>query len=143
RMADQLVAEDRADIVCMGRAFIVDSAFVDKARRGDMRDIRTCLADCRGCADHEMRSIKKGLYGQTSCVLNPRVLRESVCIDIEGSARGNPKKVLVVGAGLAGLEAARRAAFSGHQVTLCDSREFIGGQIRWAEMIPGRREIGD
>ncbi|MFA5631568.1 MAG: FAD-dependent oxidoreductase [Porticoccaceae bacterium] len=143
RMADQLVADERADIVCMGRAFIVDSEFVDKARRGDIRDIRTCLADCRGCADHEMRSIKKGLYGQTSCVLNPRVLRESVCIDIAGSAAANPRKVLVVGAGLAGLEAARRAAFSGHQVTLCENRDFIGGQIRWAEMIPGRQEIGD
>jgi NADPH-dependent 2,4-dienoyl-CoA reductase/sulfur reductase-like enzyme len=66
-----------------------------------------------------------------------------VCIDIEGASKDHPKKVLVVGAGLAGLEAARRTAFSGHRVTLCESRSWIGGQIRLAAMIPGRQEIAD
>lgn len=142
-MGDELVAEGRADIVCMGRAMIVDSEVVSKARRGDIDDIRKCLADCRGCADHEMRSIRRGSPGQVSCVLNPRMQRESVCIDIEGSAKDSPKKVLVIGAGLSGLEAARRCAFSGHQVTLCESRGWIGGQIRYGAMIPGRHEIAD
>ena len=79
----------------------------------------------------------------TSCVVNPRMTRESVCIDIEGASKDNPKKVLVVGGGLAGLEAARRTAFSGHHVTLCEGRGWIGGQIRLAAMIPGRQEIAD
>lgn len=142
-MADELVAQGKADIVCMGRAMIADSEIVTKARRGDLEDIRFCLADCRGCADQEMRSIKRGIAGQVSCVVNPRMQRESVCIDIEGSARDNPKKVLVIGGGLAGLEAARRTAFSGHEVILCESRGWLGGQIRYAAMIPGRREIAD
>jgi 2,4-dienoyl-CoA reductase-like NADH-dependent reductase (Old Yellow Enzyme family)/thioredoxin reductase len=142
-MANDLVAQGKADIVCMGRAMIADSEIVDKARRGALEDIRLCLADCRGCIDQEMRSIKRGSPGQVSCVVNPRMQRESVCIDIEGASKDHPRKVLVVGAGLAGLEAARRTAFSGHQVTLCESRSWIGGQIRFAAMIPGRREIGD
>jgi NADPH-dependent 2,4-dienoyl-CoA reductase/sulfur reductase-like enzyme len=90
-----------------------------------------------------MRSIKRGSPGQVSCVVNPRMQRESVCIDVEGASKDRPRKVLVIGAGLAGLEAARRTAFSGHRVTLCESRAWIGGQIRFAAMIPGRREIGD
>ena len=142
-MANELVAEGKADIICMGRAMIADSEIVSKARRGDLEDIRFCLADCRGCADQEMRSIKRGIAGQVSCVVNPRMQRESVCIDIQGTAKDNPKKVLVIGGGLAGLEAARRTAFSGHHVTLCESRSWLGGQIRYAAMIPGRREIAD
>jgi len=142
-MANELVAQGSADIVCMGRAMIADSQIVDKARRGDLEDIRLCLADCRGCIDQEMRSIKRGTPGQVSCVVNPRMQRESVCIDIEGQSSQHPKKVLVVGGGLAGLEAARRSAFSGHRVTLCESRGWLGGQIRLAAMIPGRQEIAD
>jgi 2,4-dienoyl-CoA reductase-like NADH-dependent reductase (Old Yellow Enzyme family)/thioredoxin reductase len=142
-MANELIAQARADVVCMGRAMIADSQIVDKARRGELEDIRLCLADCRGCIDQEMRSIKRGTPGQVSCVVNPRMQRESVCIDIEGESRAQPKSVLVVGGGLAGLEAARRSAFSGHRVTLCESRSWLGGQIRLAAMIPGRQEIAD
>ncbi|MET0987925.1 MAG: FAD-dependent oxidoreductase [Steroidobacteraceae bacterium] len=143
RMAEDLVAEGRADIVCMGRAMIADSAIVEKARRGELEDIRNCLADCRGCIDEEMRNIKRGNPGHVSCVVNPRMQRESICIDVEGTAKSNPKKILVIGGGLAGLEAARRTAFSGHKVTLCESRSWLGGQIRLAAMIPGRAEIAD
>jgi 2,4-dienoyl-CoA reductase-like NADH-dependent reductase (Old Yellow Enzyme family)/NADPH-dependent 2,4-dienoyl-CoA reductase/sulfur reductase-like enzyme len=142
-MADALVGDGCADIVCMGRAMIADSQIVAKARAGALADIRPCLADCRGCIDQEMRSIKRGTPGQVSCVVNPRMQRESVCIDVEGASREAPKRVLVVGGGLAGLEAARRTAFSGHKVTLCESRGVLGGQIRFAAMVPGRGEIGD
>ena len=142
-MANDLVAAGKADIICMGRAMIADSEIVSKARRGDLREIRPCLADCRGCIDQEMRSIKRGTPGQVSCVVNPRMQRESVCIDVEGASRDKPRRVLVIGGGLAGLEAARRTAFAGHQVTLCESRSWLGGQIRFAAMIPGRHEIAD
>jgi NADPH-dependent 2,4-dienoyl-CoA reductase/sulfur reductase-like enzyme len=113
------------------------------ARRGELEEIRLCLAECRGCIDNEMRGIKGGVPGSSSCVVNPRMGRESVCIDIEGDKKSVAKRVLVVGAGLSGLEAARRAAFSGHQVVLCERRSWIGGQIRYASMIPRRGEIAD
>jgi 2,4-dienoyl-CoA reductase-like NADH-dependent reductase (Old Yellow Enzyme family)/NADPH-dependent 2,4-dienoyl-CoA reductase/sulfur reductase-like enzyme len=142
-MAEEIIAAGTADIVCMGRAMIADSEIVEKARRGDLEDIRFCLADCRGCVDQEMRSIKRGNPGQVSCVVNPRMQRESVCIDIPNSAKDNPKRILVIGGGLAGLEAARRTAFSGHHVTLCESRDRLGGQINYAAQIPGRQEIAD
>jgi NADPH-dependent 2,4-dienoyl-CoA reductase/sulfur reductase-like enzyme len=142
-MANDFIRSGQVDIVCMGRAMIADSAIVEKARRGAFEEIRPCLADCRGCIDQEMRSIKRGQPGQVSCVVNPRMQRESVCIDVEGDRKANPRKVLVVGGGLAGLEAARRTAFSGHRVVLCERRGWLGGQIRLAAKIPCRQEIAD
>jgi 2,4-dienoyl-CoA reductase-like NADH-dependent reductase (Old Yellow Enzyme family)/xanthine/CO dehydrogenase XdhC/CoxF family maturation factor len=142
-MANELIRDGVADIVCMGRAMIADPDIVGKARRGEFEDIRLCLAECRGCIDHEMRAIKGGVPGSASCVVNPRMARESFCIDIEGDKKASAQRVLVVGAGLSGLEAARRAAFSGHHVVLCERRSWIGGQIRYASMIPGRGEIAD
>ena len=142
-MANELVAQGKVDIVCMGRAMIADSQVVAKARRGELADIRPCLADCRGCADNEMRAIKKGLHADVSCVVNPRMSREAACVDIEGERKDRPKKVLVVGGGLAGLEAARRTAFSGHKVVLCERRTWLGGQLVLAGRIPLRHEIAD
>ncbi|MBR1256342.1 FAD-dependent oxidoreductase [Bradyrhizobium sp. AUGA SZCCT0240] len=141
-MANDLIAQGKVDFVGMGRPMIADPDIVGKARRGELDEIRKCLADCRGCMDEHMRSARRGEV-TTSCVVNPRMARESVCIDIEGASKHNPKKVLVVGAGLAGLEAARRTAFSGHHVILCESRDRIGGQIRLAALMPGRQEIAD
>ncbi|MGE0827894.1 MAG: FAD-dependent oxidoreductase [Hyphomonadaceae bacterium] len=138
RMAYDLVKNGKVDFVCMGRPLIADPEIIGKTRRGELNEIRPCLADCRGCADEH---ILRG--NAASCVVNPRMGRELDLIDVEGSAKDNPKKILVVGGGLSGLEAARRTAFSGHKVTLCESREWLGGQIRLAAMIPGRTEIAD
>ncbi|MCJ7521252.1 MAG: NAD(P)/FAD-dependent oxidoreductase [Dehalococcoidia bacterium] len=76
-------------------------------------------------------------------MVNPRVGREHLIKDIEGEKRDRPKRVLVAGAGCAGMEAARRAAFAGHKVLLCESRGWIGGQLRLAALMPDRQEIGD
>lgn len=142
-MADALVRDGQADIACMGRAMIADPELVEKARGGRLTDIRPCLAECRGCIDQQMRTIMRGQRIESSCVVNPRVGRELVCVDVEGEKRHAPRLILVVGAGCAGLEAARRAAFSGHRIVLCESRGWIGGQLRFAAMMPGRHEIGD
>lgn len=137
-MARDIIVEGQADFVCMGRPTIADGEIFAKIRRGALDEIRPCLAECRGCIDERMRN-----HGQTSCVVNPRIERELDTVEIEGSARDNPKRVLVIGGGLAGLEAARRTAFSGHKVTLCEARDHLGGQNVLASKIAGRREIGD
>lgn len=137
-MARDIVSRGDADFVVLGRAFIADPEFAGKVRAGRLSDIRPCLADCRGCADEH---IQRG--GQTSCVVNPRMCRELDLQDIEGDCSATPKKVLVVGGGLAGLEAARRTAFSGHRVTLCEASSQLGGQIVLARQMPGRNELGD
>jgi len=136
-MADQIVKEGKADLVAMGRAHIADPEIVEKARRGNIADIRPCLADCRACIDPFFRS----LDAEASCTVNPRMGREYLVKDIEGEKKTAPRRVLVAGAGPAGLEAARRAAFAGHEVTLCESKARIGGQLRLAGMMPKRREM--
>lgn len=138
QLARDLVNQRRVDFVVLGRAFIADPEFVSKTRAGRLDEIRPCLADCRGCADEH---IQRG--GLTSCVVNPRMCRELDLIDIEGANIANPKRVLVVGGGLAGMEAARQCAFSGHRVTLCEADAALGGQILLAATIPGRQELGD
>jgi NADPH-dependent 2,4-dienoyl-CoA reductase/sulfur reductase-like enzyme len=136
-MADKIIMEGKADLVAMARAQIADPEMVENARRGELADIRLCLAECLGCIEGILR------YGEASCAVNPRVGREYLIKDVEGEKRATAKKVLVAGAGCAGLEAARRAAFAGHKVILCESRGWIGGQLRLAAMMPKRQEIGD
>ena len=142
-MANDMLRSGVADVISMGRAMIADPDIVEKARQGQLADIRPCLAECRGCIDQQMRTIMRGERPSTSCIVNPRVGRERHCIDVEGDKKANPRRILVVGGGISGMEAARRAAFSGHHVTICESRGWLGGQVRFAAMMPGRHEIGD
>jgi 2,4-dienoyl-CoA reductase-like NADH-dependent reductase (Old Yellow Enzyme family)/pyruvate/2-oxoglutarate dehydrogenase complex dihydrolipoamide dehydrogenase (E3) component len=81
--------------------------------------------------------------GKADFVCMGRPTIELTCIDVQDAKKDDPKRVLVIGGGLAGMEAARATAFSGHHVTLCESREHLGGQILFAAMIPGRGEIGE
>jgi 2,4-dienoyl-CoA reductase-like NADH-dependent reductase (Old Yellow Enzyme family) len=130
-MANELIRDGKVDLVTMGRPMIADPEIVSKAREGRLEDIRPCLADCRGCLDHQMRSIMHGDTPATSCIVNPRVHREAESIDIPGDKKDRPRRIVVVGAGVAGLEAARRAAFSGHRVRqACANRRpgTLGGE---------------
>lgn len=139
-MARDTIKSGKADFVCFARATIADPEIFLKTKEGRLEDIRPCLADCRGCIDEHI--LRNG-GGDASCVVNPRMSRELTCFDVEGSAAGNPKNILVIGGGLAGMEAARCTAFSGHKVTLCERRSQLGGQMLLAREMPGRREIGD
>jgi 2,4-dienoyl-CoA reductase-like NADH-dependent reductase (Old Yellow Enzyme family) len=136
-VADSIIREGKADLVVMSRAQIADPDLVEKARQGQLADIRPCLAECLGCIEGILR------YGEASCAVNARLGREYLLKEIEGEKKDSAKRVLVAGAGCAGLEAARRAAFAGHEVILCESRSWIGGQLRLAAMMPKRQEIGD
>ena len=136
-MADKIIMEGKADLVAMARAQLADPDMVEKARKGETTEIRLCLAECLGCIEGILR------HGEASCAVNPRVGREYLIKDIAGEKEAAARKVLVAGAGCAGLETARRAAFAGHKVILCESRGWIGGQLRLAAKMPKREEIGD
>ncbi len=136
-MAEDIIASGRADLVAMGRAYLADPEFVSKSREGKIEEIRPCLADCLGCIDNILR------YAESSCTVNPRVGREGIMNEVEGEKRSKARRVLVAGAGPAGLEAARRASFAGHKVVICDQRSCIGGQLKLAATMPQRQEIGD
>lgn len=136
-VAENIIRDQKADMVVMARAQIADPAMVAKARNGVIADIRPCIAECLGCIEGVLR------YGEASCAVNARVGREYLLKETEGDKKASARKVLVAGAGCAGLEAARRAAFAGHHVILCESRGWIGGQLRLASFMPKREEIAD
>jgi len=143
-MADEIIKEGKADLVGMGRAHLADPEIVEKARKGEIADIRLCLGCARGCIDRAARQAKAGeLDTAISCVVNPRVGREYFIKEIPDEKKSAAKNVLVAGGGPAGLEAARRAAFAGHRVVLCESRAMIGGQLRLAARMPRRQEMED
>jgi NADPH-dependent 2,4-dienoyl-CoA reductase/sulfur reductase-like enzyme len=130
-VAEAILQEGRADFVTLGRALHADPEFPAKARAGRQDAIRPCVA-CLKCSD------LLGANVPVSCLVNPAAARERESV-LRAAAR--PLRVLVVGGGPAGLEAARVAALRGHRVTLWERGHELGGQVRWMRRIPGRQEM--
>ncbi|WP_437411029.1 FAD-dependent oxidoreductase [Serratia marcescens] len=131
-VAEQVLADGCADMVSMARPFLADAAFVQKAAEGRADEINTCIGCNQACLDQ----IFEGKL--TSCLVNPRACRET---EMPLTMAEKPKKLAVVGAGPAGLAFATTAASRGHQVTLFDAAEQIGGQFNIAKQIPGKEEF--
>jgi NADPH-dependent 2,4-dienoyl-CoA reductase/sulfur reductase-like enzyme len=130
--ADSTVASGQIDVVGMTRALIADPDLPRKAREGRLHDIRTCVGANEGCIDR----IYQGR--PVTCVQNPATGREAELAEIQKAT--TPKKVVVVGGGVAGLEAARMAAIRGHRVTLFEKTAALGGQVLLAARAPARAE---
>ncbi|MFZ0160214.1 MAG: NADPH-dependent 2,4-dienoyl-CoA reductase [Kineosporiaceae bacterium] len=133
-VAEQVLAAEQADLVSMARPFLADPDFVRKAEAGRADRINTCIACNQACLDHTFAGLV------TSCLVNPRACHETVLI-IERAT--TPRKVAVVGAGPAGLAAATTAAGRGHDVTLFEASDAIGGQFNLAKQIPGKEEFSE
>jgi 2,4-dienoyl-CoA reductase (NADPH2) len=131
-VAEAILAEGCADMVSMARPFLADSQFVKKARTGKSETIAPCIACNQACLDHTFE------LKLTSCLVNPRACHETELVITKTDA---PKAIAVVGAGPAGLSAALTAADRGHQVTLYDRADSIGGQLNMARRIPGKEEF--
>jgi len=130
--ADRVVAAGEIDVVGMTRALIADPELPRKAREGRLDDIRTCVGANEGCIDR----IYQGK--PVTCVQNPATGRERELADVNRAAQ--PRKVVVVGGGVAGLEAARMATLRGHRVVLFEKTAELGGQVLLAARAPARSE---
>ncbi|MFJ9823217.1 FAD-dependent oxidoreductase [Streptomyces sp. NPDC101160] len=133
-VAEQILAEGRADIVSMARPFLADPQFVAKAAAGRAETINTCIGCNQACLDHTF-SLKI-----TSCLVNPRACHET---ELVLSPTRLAKRIAVVGAGPAGLACAVSAAERGHTVTLFDAGDRIGGQLNVANQVPGKEEFNE
>jgi NADPH-dependent 2,4-dienoyl-CoA reductase/sulfur reductase-like enzyme len=134
--AERALAEGHCDLVGVVRGQIADADFVAKARAGFTDDTRLCLSCNQECVG------RMGLNRWLGCIENPRTGRES-----EGVGEARPvtvgRRVLVVGAGPAGLQTAIAAARNGHHVTVVERSDAAGGQVRLAASVPNRAEFGD
>jgi 2,4-dienoyl-CoA reductase (NADPH2) len=130
--AEEIIASGQADMVSMARPFLADSEWVNKAAEGRADEINTCIACNQACLDHTFQNQR------SSCLVNPRACHETELIY---TPTVNPKKVAIIGAGPAGLACATVAAQRGHNVTLFEGRDEIGGQFTFASKIPGKEEF--
>lgn len=133
--AEQLLADDVADMVTMARPFLADADWVNKMLAGDSETINTCIGCNQACLDHSFTG------RNASCLVNPRAGRE---IDLIIAPTTRPgARVAVVGGGPAGMNAAIVAAQRGFDVELFESGEHLGGQFRLARAIPGKEEFAE
>lgn len=129
-LAEQILLEQKADFIAMGRTLLADPEFPNKAAAGKIAEIRKCIAD-NECINS---LITKGLV----CTVNAALGKER---EFSIKRVSKPKKVMVVGGGPAGMEAARVATIRGHTVTLYEKGEFLGGQLNIADKPPFKGDI--
>lgn len=147
--ADELLDEGAIDYISMARPFLADPQIVGKARRQRPELINTCIACNEACIDRSLGD------EAVSCLVNPRAGREwefaeTPSVSARSSRPVRPSDPMrrrgqfaVIGAGPAGLEAARALATLGHQVTIHEAANELGGQFRLARRVPGKRDFGE
>jgi 2,4-dienoyl-CoA reductase-like NADH-dependent reductase (Old Yellow Enzyme family) len=131
--AERLIESGAADAVGMTRALIADPELVEKASRGRHRDVIACIGCNQACIGHYHAGVPIG------CLVNPRTGRERTLPRRAGVERS--LRVLVIGAGPAGVAAAVEAAAHGDAVTLIDRAGDFGGQLRLAGRAPAHHEL--
>jgi 2,4-dienoyl-CoA reductase (NADPH2) len=131
-VGEEVLSGGAADMVSMARPFLADPDFVVKAAAGEADTIAPCIGCNQACLDHTFN-------GKIStCLVNPRACYET---ELEFDMTDTPKSIAIVGAGPAGLATALVADERGHDVTLFDRADQVGGQLNMAKKVPGKEEF--
>ena len=131
-LAEEILDNGQSDMISIGRPLIADPELPKKYKKKQFDDIRRCIACNQGCFDSLLN------FKSISCFYNVRVGRER---EYKIKKAVKRKKVMVIGGGPGGMEAARVAALRGHEVYLYEKTDVLGGQLRYAYIPPGREEI--
>ncbi len=131
-VAESILVEGHADMVSMARPFLADPDFVNKAAEGKPENINICIGCNQACLDHVFKQER------ATCLVNPRACYETELIP---QPLAKKKSLAVVGAGPAGMAFALEASKRGHDVTLFEQSDELGGQFNIAKLIPGKEEF--
>lgn len=131
-VAEDILSRGDADMISMARPFLADPEWVLKAEQDRADEINTCIGCNQACLDHTFTG------RMNSCLVNPRACHET---ELNYLPTNNKKRIAVIGAGPAGLACSTIAAQRGHQVTLFDKSDQIGGQFNFAKKVPGKEEF--
>jgi len=131
-LAEQTLMAGKADAICMGRSIVADPYLPLKAKKGDLRDIMSCIGCNQGCFDAIFKMVP------VTCLRNARAGNEA---KTELKPLKDKKKIMIVGAGPGGLEAARIAGIRGHDVHIFEKDDKIGGLLNIIWIPPGRNEF--
>mgnify|MGYP002846687557 CR=1 FL=1 len=134
QVAEDVLASGAADMVSMARPLLADPHWVKKAEEERDDEINTCIACNQACLDLIFQNKR------ASCMVNPLACYET---EVQIAPTPTPKRIAVVGAGPAGLAFATTAASRGHQVTLFEASDTIGGQFKMARRVPGKEEFDE
>ncbi|MFC2019239.1 FAD-dependent oxidoreductase [Chloroflexota bacterium] len=137
-LGERILEEKKADFIAMGRALLADPEIANKAREGRVEDIRPCIYCNLGC--REVRWPVKGVADDVAvgCAVNTACGHE---LEHRLELAASPKRVIVVGGGLAGMEAARNLAERGHEVSLYEKADRLGGQ--WNILASYRPDVAE
>ena len=130
--AEEILASGKADMVQMARPLLADAFWVNKTATNRVDEINTCIACNQACLDHTFKNQR------ATCLVNPRAAFETELVYVKAK---QPKRVAVVGGGVAGMSAATVAASRGHAVTLFEASHEVGGQFNLAKVVPGKEEF--
>ncbi len=133
-LAEEIIASGQADMVTVGRGQLADPDFCKKAKEGRVEDIVKCIGCNQGCYDGFVSPDSPHI----TCLRNPAVGREA---EFRLSPAKEPKKVLIAGGGVAGLEAAITLKRRGHEPVLCEASDTLGGQFLLAGRAPRKEEM--
>lgn len=132
-LAEKVLQEGKADMIAMARPLIADPYLPNKASRDNLDSIRPCISCCQGCIQNVLEK-----DAPIACSINPVAGRE---VDTSILSAKDTKKVLIMGGGPAGMQAAETAAVRGHQVYLIEKGDRMGGQLCIACKPPGKKDI--
>ena len=130
--AEEIIASGKADMIQMARPFLADPYWVNKTATNRVDEINTCIACNQACLDHTFKNQR------VSCLVNPQAAYETELVYLKTK---KPKRIAVVGGGVAGMSAATIAASRGHHVTLFEASADVGGQFNLAKVVPGKEEF--
>ena len=134
-LAEDILSQDKVDMIAMGRAQLADPEFADKACEGHVDEIVHCVGCNQGCYDGFTDIVNRP---HITCLRNPMIGHEA---EYALDKAEKPKKVWIIGGGVAGMEAAKILHERGHEVTLFEATDTLGGEFLLAGEAPGKAEM--